>query len=126
MRFAKASPANLRAIGLMCTGVLFLSVNDAIAKALVERFDPFHILLARSIVALPFVAMLVGWHYGLAGFKSKSVPIHALRALLAVAATYLFIRSLGSLSLAQATSFIFTAPIFVAALSLPLLRQRVP
>ena len=125
MRFTQAAPKNLRAIGLMCAGVLFLVVNDAIGKKLVERFDPFQILFARSVVALPFVAILVYSSYGLEGFRSGRLLIHVFRALLAVVATYLFIKSLASLSLAEATSFIFTAPIFVAALSMPLLRQRV-
>ena len=125
MLVTQASPANLRAIGLMCVGVLFLVVNDAIGKMLVERFDPFQILFARCVVALPFVALFVYFNSGGAGFRSGCLRVHVFRALLAVLATWLFIKSLASLSLAEATSFIFTAPIFVAALSMPLLRQRV-
>lgn len=114
-----------RAILIMCAGVFALVVNDAIAKGLVARFDPFQILLARSLIALPVVAGLVLWTGGATALRSARVRVHVLRAALAVAATYLFIRSLVDLSLAEATSIIFAAPIFVATLSMPLLKQRV-
>lgn len=113
------------AIFVMCAGVLLLVVNDAIAKGLVVRFDPFQILLMRSLIALPIVAGFVLWTRGFQGLQSSKVRIHAIRALLAVGATYLFIRSLDVLPLAEATSIIFAAPIFVAILSMPLLKQRV-
>lgn len=113
---------NRTAIGVMCAGVLLLVVNDAIAKGLVARFDPFQILFARSVVALPFV-VAIAWRRGggLAGLRSAKLSVHLLRAALAVGATYLFIASLAALPLAEATALIFTAPIFVAALSWPLL-----
>ncbi|MGP1393976.1 MAG: DMT family transporter [Inquilinaceae bacterium] len=114
-----------RAILVMCAGVLSLVINDAIAKGLVARFDPFQILLARSLIALPIVAGLALWTGGAKALRSGGVRVHILRAVLAVAATYLFIRSLADLPLAEATSIIFAAPIFVAALSMPLLKQRV-
>lgn len=114
-----------QAILFMCAGVLALVINDAIAKGLVARFDPFQILLVRSLIALPIVAGLTLWTGGATALRSGKVRVHALRAVLAVGATYLFIRSLADLSLAEATSIIFAAPIFVAALSMPLLKQRV-
>lgn len=123
---AKSNTSNKGpAVLVMCAGVLSLVINDAIAKGLVARFDPFQILLVRSLIALPFVAGLALWAGGAAALQSARIGVHVLRAVLAVAATYLFIRSLADLPLAEATSIIFAAPIFVAALSMPLLRQRV-
>lgn len=119
------APMNRKAIGLMCAGVFALVVNDAIAKGLVVRFDPFQILFVRSAIALPIVAFVIFRTSGATGFRSGRIGIHVLRALLAVAATYLFIRSLRVLPLAEATAIIFAAPIVVAALSVPLLKQRV-
>lgn len=116
---------NRVAIFTMCAGVFLLVVNDAIAKGLVVRFDPFQILFLRSLIALPIVTAFVLKTSGFNGFRSAKVHVHIIRALLAVGATYLFIRSLGALPLAEATSIIFAAPVFVAALSMPLLKQRV-
>ena len=117
---------NRAAIAVMCAGVLLLVVNDAVAKELVARFDPFQILFARSLVPLPVITATAMRHGGgLAGLRSAKSLVHVLRAALAVGATYLFIASLDALPLAEATALIFTAPIFVAALSWPLLGQRV-
>lgn len=113
------------AVAVMCLGVLSLVVNDAIAKGLVARFDPFQILFVRSVFALPVVAVFVYFSNGASGFQSGRIRVHALRALLAAGATWLFISSLAELPLAEATSIIFVAPIFVAALSMLLLKQRV-
>jgi len=125
MESAKATSNKARAILVMCLGVLSLVANDAIAKNLVTRFDPFQILLVRGLISLPVVTGLVLWSGGAAALRSGSVRVHAVRALLAVAATYLFIRSLADLPLAESTAIIFAAPIFVTALSMPLLRQHV-
>lgn len=123
---SSAGSKNSKAILTMCVGVVLLVANDAIAKGLVVRFDPFQILFVRSLIALPFVAALAIWSAGnSSGLRSGRPWVHVLRALLAVAATYLFIRSLETLPLAEATALIFTAPIFVAALSVPLLGQKV-
>lgn len=120
-----SGPRNARAVPLVCAGVLLLVVNDALAQALVARLDPFQILFARSALALPLVAAAAVWSGGTASLRSVGPLVRLVRAALAVAATYLFIRSLGSLPLAEATAIIFTAPIFVAALSMPVLGQRV-
>lgn len=114
-----------RAILVICAGVLLLVINDAIAKALVATFDPFQILFLRSALALPMIAAVILWRGGPGGLRSTCARIHAFRAALAVAATWFFIRSLADLPLAEATALIFTAPIFVALLSAPLLGQRV-
>lgn len=117
---------NGRAILMMCVGVILLVVNDAIAKELVTRFGPFQIVLVRSVLALPFVAALAMWRAGgIGGLRSARPLVLIVRAALAVAATYLFVCSLEDLPLAEATALMFTAPIFVAALSLPLLGERV-
>ncbi|MEQ8293217.1 MAG: DMT family transporter [Roseovarius sp.] len=116
---------NRRAILVMCVGVLLLVINDAIAKLLVATFGPFQILLLRSALALPMIAAVILWRDGPGGLRSTCLRVHAVRAALAVGATWLFIRSFADLPLAEATALIFTAPIFVALLSAPLLGQHV-
>lgn len=126
MRNERPSASNLNAIFLMCVGVFILVINDSIAKTLVERFNPFQILFVRSLIALPVVAFVAGWQYGVVpGLKTKRLRIHLLRALLIIGASYLFVSSLADLPLVEATTLILTAPLFVAALSFPLLGQKV-
>ena len=120
-----ALPSHVMAVATMVAGVLLLAINDALAKWLVERYAPFQIILVRSLVALPLVVALVLRADGWRGLRSARPGVHAGRGLLAVAATLAFMLSLKALPLAEATSLLFAAPLFVAALSLPLLGQRV-
>ena len=122
---ATRQTGNGRAIAVMCVGVAILVTNDAMAKDLVARFHPVQIVFLRNLIALPLIAAVLVRRSGTAGIRSQCLPVHALRAGLAVAASWLFIGSLGALSLATATSIIFLAPVFVALLSMPLLGQPV-
>ena len=118
-------PSRGLAVAAMCTGVLLLAVNDALAKWLVARYGPFQIVLVRSLVALPLVTALVVWADGWPGLRSARPAVHIGRGLLALAAAAAFILSLRTLPLAEATALIAAAPLFVAALSAPLLGERV-
>jgi len=100
-----------------------LVLNDTAAKWLLDRYDPIQIAFMRGVIALPLVTVLV-----LAtgdGFRSHRVGIHALRGVLVLLATLAFFGSLRVLSLAEATSLLFTAPIIVAALAAVFLGERV-
>jgi drug/metabolite transporter (DMT)-like permease len=54
-----------------------------------------------------------------------NLRVQALRGLLLVAGAYTFFKGLEVLPLAEATALIFAAPIFITALSVPLLGDRV-
>lgn len=113
------------AVAVMCAGVLLLAVNDALAKWLVARYGPVQIILVRSLTALPLVVALVLWADGWAGLRSARPGVHVGRGLLTLAAAAAFILSLRTLPLAEATALIASAPLFIAALSAPLLGERV-
>ncbi len=109
----------------MCAGVLSLCLNDAAAKWLVQRYSPFQIIFVRGVLALPLIVALVLWADGKAALRTPRLGIHAFRGVLAVGATFGFFTGLNVLPLAEATSLVFAAPIFITALSVPLLRERV-
>lgn len=112
-----------RAIGVMCVGVFFLALNDALAKLLVERYSPFQILFVRSLAATLMLIPFIVKAHGLAGFKTRTPGVHALRGLASLAATFAFIHALSQLPLAVGTALIFTAPLFVAVLSFLVFRE---
>lgn len=113
------------AILTICVGVAFLATNDAIAKTLVDRYDPIQIVFVRNLIALPMVAAIVLYMIGGAGFRTSSLRIHALRGLLMLGGAYTFFKALETLALAEATALVFSAPIFITALSVPLLGEAV-
>lgn len=113
------------AISLMCVGVLFLVINDAVVKWLVTRYGPFQILFGRSLIALPLVAALVCFIDSPEALRSARLRVHAVRGVLGVAASFAFILSLKTLPLAEATALVFASPIVVAALSALFLKEHV-
>lgn len=117
--------SNRQAIAVMCIGVSCLSVSDALAKWLIVNYGPMQIIFLRSIVALPIVGAFILARSGRRALATSHLRIHALRGVLSVGAAYAFFNALGILPLAEATSLVFAAPLFITALSVPLLGEHV-
>ena len=113
------------AIAMICLGVFCLVVNDAMAKWLTANYHPLQIVFMRYSLALPMIAAAVLSIGGRTALRSRHVPVHALRGLFLVGGAFTFFLSLKFLPLAEATSLIFVAPIFITALSVPLLGEQV-
>ena len=109
----------------MCVGVLCLVLNDALAKWLTSFYSPMQIIFVRNLLALPMIGAVVLWTGGTRALRTQHLGIHAFRGLLLIGGAYTFFRGLEVLPLAEATSLIFAAPIFITALSVPLLREAV-
>ncbi|MCC5970022.1 MAG: DMT family transporter [Pararhodobacter sp.] len=113
------------AIVTICAGVAFLVTNDALAKLLTERYPPIQILFLRNLIAVPIIAALVVGLLGPAALRTRHLRLHALRGLMMVTGAWLFFTGLVYLPLAEATALVFSAPIFITALSVPLLGEAV-
>lgn len=109
----------------MCAGVFCLVVNDTFAKWLTAGYEPLQIVFLRNLFALPMVTALALALGGRAALRTAHLRLHALRGVLLVAAPITFFLGLRKLPLAEATVLIFAAPIFITALSVPLLGDRV-
>jgi len=109
----------------ICIGVMFLVLNDAIAKVLTDRYHPIHIVFLRNLIALPIIVGVVLAAHGTAALRTRTLGLHAGRGAIMVAAASLYFTSLSFLPLAEATALVFAAPIFITALSVPLLGERV-
>lgn len=114
-----------RAVATMCVGIFCLVVNDSFAKWLTAYYSPLQIVFGRNLLALPIVVALVLWLRGREGLGTRHLMLHAARGVLMVASAYAFFRGIAVLPLAEATSLIFAAPIFITALSVPLLGEKV-
>jgi drug/metabolite transporter (DMT)-like permease len=113
------------AIVTICIGVGFLVLNDAIAKLLTSHYEPAQIIFVRNMIAAPLIAAAIYVLRGSAGLRTQSLHVHALRGVLMFAGAYLYFRSLAVLPLAEATALVFSAPIFITVLSVPLLGETV-
>jgi drug/metabolite transporter (DMT)-like permease len=113
------------AIATICAGVAFLVSSDAIAKLLTERYEPIQIIFLRNLIALPMIATAIVVLRGSHALRTRHLRLHALRGLLMVIGAWFFFTSLRFLPLAEATALVFSAPIFITALSVPLLGEGV-
>ena len=112
-------------IASIMAAVFFFSIADALAKWLGQTYDPVQIVFLRYVFGLIPVALLV-WHGGgLSVLRTRRPFMHGLRALVTFAALLLLFNGLRRLPLAEAISVAFTAPLFVTALSGPLLGEPV-
>jgi drug/metabolite transporter (DMT)-like permease len=115
-----------RALPLFLLAGLCLSWLDATGKYLVRDHSLLLVVWARyagqMLVVTPFA-----WHRaGTRFFRTRSLRLQLLRSLMLVLATLGFFGGLRYLPLAEASAITFLAPIFVVALSWPILREDAP
>ena len=119
-------PVNERIAGMfnVGAGVSVFSVHDAIVKGLSGSY-PFHqIVFIRSIVALP-VLLLIALTEGRGQLALHRPRLHLLRGLVMYIAFTAYYLALARLQIAETVALYFSAPLFIAALSVPILGERV-
>ena len=94
--------APLAGIACVAVGVLFLTISDAVAKLLGERYSPIQILFLRAAIALPFVAALATALGGRRALRTRHLGVHLLRGAINVVSACFFYLGLRSLPLATA------------------------
>jgi len=112
-------------IAFAVTGVAFMACFDATAKFLGANYSIVQLVFFRNIVALAFILPLVARAGGIAALRSRHPLLHGLRAVFALCAAFSFFFGLRFMPLAEAFTLAFAGPIFVTALSAPLLGERV-
>jgi drug/metabolite transporter (DMT)-like permease len=117
--------AHLAGIGLMLLAMLLFSMNDALGKWLVASYTVAQILFIRSIGGLTMLSPFVA-RTGAKPFREAPRPLlQVLRVALATGETALFYVAVSYMPLADAMTFYLAGPIYVTALSAPLLREHV-
>ena len=105
--------------GIACVagGIFFLTLSDA--------NNPLQILFLRALIALPFVTALAIWLGGRRVLRTDHPGLHLTRGAINVVSACCFYLGLRALPLAEATAIAFAAPLFVTALSVLILKERV-
>ncbi|HWJ72634.1 MAG TPA: DMT family transporter [Kaistia sp.] len=111
---------------LMMLGIFLFSVNDALGKWLVGTYSVSMVLLFRSFAALVLLAPFIRRDGGLAGLRAAPKPLLQLtRVLLATIEVGCFYWAVRSLPLADVMTYYLAGPIYVAALSATVLKERI-
>ncbi|NIM28094.1 MAG: EamA family transporter [Gammaproteobacteria bacterium] len=107
---------------LVTTG-LFTSL-DATAKYLAQDYPVPQVLWARFTFHLVFVALVLGVRLSVT-LHSQRLSLQLLRSLLMLVTTAMFFFAVRALPLADVVAIMFVGPLFVTALSVPLLGDYV-
>jgi S-adenosylmethionine uptake transporter len=122
---AGALPRPLAGALLALGGWAAFSLQDALVKSLVVDLPVPEVLFGRSIVIVALAALSVGR----ADFRAMAEPRNAVaiatRSALILFAWLAYYRASRSLQLAELATYYFAAPLFVVAMSAPILREYV-
>ena len=116
---------HMRGILAMLLAVGLFSMMDAQLKLLAGHYGPMQVSFLRGVTSLPFVLLPVLLGGRLARLKPVNVRLHLLRGALSVVMLGSFVFAVRESSLATTYSIFMCAPLVVAAISVPLLGERV-
>jgi drug/metabolite transporter (DMT)-like permease len=108
----------------MIAAVAVFSCMDALLKLLSAWYPPLEVAALRGAASLPFTLLPVVIAGRLGELRPRRFAMHLLRGVLTVVLLGTFIYAVRELSLANAYAVFLSAPLIVAALSVPLLGER--
>jgi len=104
--------------------VLFCTM-DAVVKSLGTGYDAFQVMLFRNAIALAPVAYMIWRSGGIRSIWPNRPWLQALRIAIAFGATFGFFYVFPRMPLVDAYAISYAAPLFMVALSVPLLGEPV-
>ena len=116
---------HMRGIVAMLVAIAFFAVMDAQLKLLAGHYGPMQVAFLRGVSSLPFVLLPILLRGRLARLRPVNVRLHLMRGVLSVVMLGSFIFAVRESSLATTYSIFMCAPLVVAALSAPMLGERV-
>src|SRR6516165_11589479 len=120
-----AADSPVAGMALMLAGTALFSLNDALGKWLVASYSVGELLLVRSVAGLILLAPLVH-RAGIAAFTTAPRRgLQLVRVVLSTAEVAMFFWAVSYLPLADTVTFYLAAPIYVTALSVILLGEKV-
>lgn len=118
---------NLRSILAMLAAMAMFSCMDALLKALAGTYPPLQVTALRGLTALPLVCLYIVWRGETRAVMGRHLRwrLHLLRGVFSVTMMAMFTFGLKTLGLAEAYTLAFVAPMVLAALSVPILKEVV-
>jgi drug/metabolite transporter (DMT)-like permease len=116
---------NLRGIIVMVCAAALFTLMDSGMKLLSAHYSPMQVTALRSLSSLPLVYAYVAWRSSFRAMLQVRWPLHLLRGVIAVIMLLTFVIGLQHLPLTETYSIFFVAPLFITALSGPVLGEHV-
>lgn len=115
---------NLRGILWLSAGTFFLATVDVFIKTVGLKFHPVEIIFFRYVTGL-LVLTPVFVHMGWQNLRTTKFGLHCTRMVFAFTSNFLLIISVIYLSLADATAYMFSKPLFTTLVAVILLGEVV-
>ncbi len=133
MAHSKAVPAEidaaadtpLKGIAFLITGVTIFSVQDVIIKTLSGSYPAHEIVFVRGLVALVPLLIIVWLEAGGWALRTRRPVLVFLRGLAGFLSYTTYYLALTVLPLADTATLFYSSPLFVTALAIPMLGERV-
>ena len=110
----------------MITGGMLMTTQDGITKWLTAEFHSGEIMFFRGLFTfVPILVIVALRSGGLEQLASRNIKGTAMRAVFGAGTSIFVVTSLAFLPLADALAIIFTYPIILTALSMPMLGESV-
>ncbi|MDD9906170.1 MAG: DMT family transporter [Rhodospirillaceae bacterium] len=110
----------------MITGGMLMTTQDGITKWLTTEFHSGEIMFFRGLFTfVPILVIVALRSGGLEQLASRNIKGTAMRAVFGAGTSIFVVTSLAFLPLADALAIIFTYPIILTALSMPMLGESV-
>lgn len=120
----RTAPPVMRGILLMCAATVLASAMQVLVRYVAQAgVPPFQIAFLRNALGIMIFLPLLR-SGGVAFLRTGRLGLHAVRGLLNVTAMLMFFTGLGLIPVARATALSFTAPLFMALLSVLFLGER--
>ena len=120
-----ASGGILRGILMMVLAVFLFTCMDAVVKWVGQTYPTGQIVFFRNLLAFLPVLLFVGRTGGVAVLRTTRLGGHFLRGIVGLAAMASFFAAYALLPLGEAVAIGMSGPIFMTALSMPLLGEQV-
>ncbi|MGH6719063.1 MAG: DMT family transporter [Alphaproteobacteria bacterium] len=117
--------APLAGVGYLLAAVLAFSVMDALIKWTSQDYPTVQLVFFRSVFAFVPLTIFLARQGGIAALRTRRPLGHVARCLVGVASMFLGFWGLALLPLADVIAIGFAGPIFLTALSVPLLGETV-
>ncbi|HEV2676005.1 MAG TPA: DMT family transporter [Aliidongia sp.] len=112
-------------IASMLLAVLLYGVMDALIKYQAERYPVIEVVFFRSLFALLPLGVLILRGGGWKALATRQPRLQAARAVIGFVSVVCFFEAFALMPLADVVAIGFAAPLFITALSVPLLGEQV-
>ena len=115
----------LRGVSFLSAGIAVFSIQDVILKLMSGSYSLSEAMTIRSLTAVPLLWLLVVAEGGTARLRTPHTGFLLLRGLLNLTSYSGYYLALAAMPMASCVALFFTAPLFIAGLSVVFLKERV-